>query len=41
MGISGLEKNLKFQLVLWASSSHILPAKGHYLLVLVNDIVRG
>ena len=34
-------KNLKFQLVLWASSSHILLACGPLLLVLVNDFVRG
>ena len=43
MSKTGLEKkgNLEFQLVLWASSSHILPAQGHFLLVLVNDFVIG
>ena len=34
-------KQLKFQLVLWASSSHILLAQGHFLLDLVNDFIRG
>ena len=28
---------LEFQLVLWGSSSHSLPAQGHFLLVFVND----
>ena len=39
----GLKKkrNLEFQLVLWASISHILPTQGHFLLVLVNDFVIG
>ena len=39
--VAGLEKNLEFQLVLWASSYHILPAWGYLLLVLVNYFVRG
>ena len=30
-------EKLEFQLVLWSSSSHILLAWGHFLLVLVND----
>ena len=34
-------KQLIFQLVLWASSFHTLLAWGHFLLVLVNDFVRG
>ena len=34
-------KNLEFQLVLGASSSHIVLAEGHLLLVLVNDFIRG
>ena len=33
-------KNLEFQLILWASSSHILLTGGHFLLVLVIDLVR-
>ena len=34
-------KKPEFQLVLWASSSHILLAQGHFLLDLVNDFIRG
>ena len=34
-------KKVEFQLVLWASSSHILPARGHFLLVLFKDFIRG
>ena len=34
-------KKLEFQLVLWASNSHILLSKGHFLLVLVYVFVRG
>ena len=34
-------KKLVFQLVLWASSSHIWIFRGHFLLVLVNDFVSG
>ena len=34
-------KKLEFQLVLWASSSHILLARGQFLLVLVKDFIRG
>ena len=37
---AGLAKN-EFQLVLWVSSSQILLAQGRFLLVLVNDFVRG
>ena len=38
----GLKKrNLELQLILWVSSSHILLAWGHVLLVLVNDFVIG
>ena len=38
----GLKKrNLEFQLILWAISSHILLVQGHLLLVLVNDFVIG
>ena len=33
-------KKPEFQLVLWASSSHILLAQGHFLLDLVNDFIR-
>ena len=32
-------KKPEFQLVLWASSSHILLAQDHFLLVLVNDFI--
>ena len=40
--VSGLEKKkLEFQLVLWASSSRILLAWCNFLLVLVNEFVRG
>jgi len=35
-----LEKEIQFQLVLWASSSHILLVWGDFLFVLVNDLVR-
>ena len=37
--LQGLKK-LEFQLVLWASSSHILLVQGHFLLVLVNDLLE-
>ena len=40
MSKTGLGKK-KFQLILWISSSHILLAWGHLLLVLVNDFVIG
>ena len=40
MSKTGLEKK-KFQLILWVSSSHILLAWGHLLLLLVNDFVIG
>ena len=33
-------KKLEFQLALFASGSHILLAWGHFLLILVNDLVR-
>ena len=35
------QNKLEFQLVLWVGSSHILLAWNHFLLVLVNDLVRG
>ena len=36
---AGLEKNLEFQLILWAGISHNLLAQGlHFLLALVNDL---
>ena len=36
---AGLEKNLEFQLILWAGISHNLFAQGlHFLLALVNDL---
>ena len=35
------KKKLEFQLVLWASSSHILFARGHFLLDLVDGFVTG
>ena len=39
--VNVIKKNLNnFQLVLWASSCHILLDQGHFLLVLVNDLVR-
>ena len=34
-------KKIDFQLVLWQSSYHILLVRGHCLLVLINDVVRG
>ena len=34
-------KKLDFHLVLWTCSSYVLLAWGHFLLVLVNDFVRG
>ena len=34
------QNKLEFQLVLWVGSSHILLACNHFLLVLVNDLVR-
>ena len=36
-----LEKNLEFQLVHRAISSHILLVQGQLLLVLVKDFIRG
>ena len=36
--LQGLKK-LEFELVLWESSSHILLVWGHFLLVLVNDLL--
>ena len=39
--IQGLKKDFKFQLVLWASISHISLAQGHFLLVSVYDSSRG
>ena len=33
-------EELEFQLVLWATNSHISLAWGHYLPILVNDLVR-
>ena len=39
--IRAWKKKLEFQLVLWASSCHSLPAQGHFLLVIVNDFVNG
>ena len=33
-------KELEFQLVLWATNSHISLARGHFLHILVNDLVR-
>ena len=42
MSKTGLEKKTpKSQLILWVSSSHILLACGHLLLLLVNDFVIG
>ena len=42
LNTTGLEKKkLEFQLVLWGSSSHILLGWGHFLLVLVNNFIRG
>lgn len=32
---------LEFQLILCANSSNILLARGHFLLVFVNDLVTG
>lgn len=37
---SGLEKDLISSFVLWESSSHILLAWSHFLLILVYDLVR-
>ena len=37
--LPGLKKKLEFQLVLLASSSHILLACDNFLLALVNDFV--
>ena len=39
--LPGHEKKIEFQLVLWASSCHIFLAQGHFLLVSVNDFIRG
>ena len=38
--LTGLKK-IEFQLVFRASSSHIWPSQSDFLLVLVNDFVRG
>ena len=37
MIIKRARNKLEFQLVLWASSSYILPAQGHFLFVLVKN----
>ena len=37
---AGLEKKLEFKLILWASSSLVFLAQGHFLPFLVNDNVR-
>ena len=37
MIINRARNKLEFQLVLWASSSYILPAQGHLLFVLVKS----
>ena len=37
---AGLKNHFKFQLAIWASSSHVLLAQGNYLLVIANDFVR-
>ena len=34
-------KKIEFQLVLWASSSHIFLSQDHFLLILVTDFVKG
>ena len=34
------QKKVEFQLVLWISSCHILLVQDHFLLVLVNNLVR-
>ena len=40
--MAGLEKKKhEFQCVLWASRSHMWLASSHFLLILVNDFVRG
>ena len=41
--VTGLEEknNVSYQLVISASCSHILFAQGYFLLVFVNDLVRG
>ena len=38
--MQGLKKTWITALILWASSSHILLTWGHFLLILVNDLVR-
>ena len=39
---TGIEKKkLEFQLVLWASTSHMLLTQSHFLLILVDDFVQG
>lgn len=38
---AGVEKKIEFKLVLWASTFHIFLAQGHFLLVVVNNFVRG
>ena len=38
---AGVEKKIEFKLVLWASAFHIFLAQGHFLLVVVNNFVRG
>ena len=35
------QKSTDFKLILWTSSSRNLLARGHFLLVSVNDFVRG
>jgi len=38
--INRARKKTSFQLVLWENSSRILLARDHFLLFLVNDLVR-
>ena len=38
---AGVEKKMEFKLVLWASTFHNFLAQGHFLLVVVNNFVRG
>ena len=38
---AGVEKKIEFKLVLWASTFHNFLAQGHFLLVVVNNFVRG
>ena len=39
--LNNLQKNVQFKLVLSTSSSHKFLARGHFLLVLVNDFVKA